>query len=79
MHAYATGPLAGHTWDVAFLGKTEYEAKAAISGVTAHRQAAVKALLALRDKWGGQYKVSGGGGGRGGRADRQAEQAGGPL
>lgn len=50
-------PLASRPYDVTFIGKLEYEAKAEVSGVTLHRQAAVKALSAFRDKWGHQYKV----------------------
>ncbi|PSC76930.1 hypothetical protein C2E20_0555 [Micractinium conductrix] len=50
-------PLAERPYDVTFIGKLEYEAKAEVSGVTTHRQAAVKALSAFRDKWGHQYKV----------------------
>lgn len=50
-------PLSKRPYDVTFIGKLEYEAKAEVSGVTAHRMAAVKALSAFRDKWGQQYKV----------------------
>lgn len=50
-------PLASRPYDVTFIGKLEYEAKAEVSGVTLHRQAAVKALSSFRDKWGHQYKV----------------------
>ncbi|KAL4444179.1 hypothetical protein ABPG75_011916 [Micractinium tetrahymenae] len=50
-------PLNERPYDVTFIGKLEYEAKAEVSGVTIHRQAAVKALSAFRDKWGHKYKV----------------------
>ncbi|EFN56605.1 hypothetical protein CHLNCDRAFT_144359 [Chlorella variabilis] len=50
-------PLSERPYDVTFIGKLEYEAKTAVSGVTAHRMAAVKALSAFRDKSGHQYKV----------------------
>lgn len=50
-------PLSERPYDVTFIGKLEYEAKAEVSGVTLHRQAAVRALSAFRDKWGHKYKV----------------------
>eukprot|EP00887_Chlorella_sp_A99_P001117 scaffold14.g1117.t1 len=49
-------PLTARSWDVTFIGKTEYEPKEgeAISGVTVHRQLAVAALKALKKAHGGK-------------------------
>ena len=38
-------PLAERPYDVTFIGKLEYEAKAAVSGVTAHRYPQAEWLL----------------------------------